>query len=210
MLPNVRVRYPHPVGFEGLAAYDPARAGHATANERFVNRFGWLGVVAFGAFCIMSLAQWAMLSLPMYQDLIEQLRQQFRLPAQQRFFLAHLNYVLPIQAAVMGIGAVASLKLLRRRNWARWTLMVVLSCLAAMGIVSTVFVVADFSSLGFVGPKIPLFQIFMRVVNGAAIVFNLAIAGGLLWLVKRLSSSEVKEQCVEGGPHREGRFPGLM
>jgi hypothetical protein len=46
------------------------------------------------------------------------------------------------------IGAVASLKLLRRRNWARWTLMVVSSCFAVTGIVSTVFVVADSSSLG--------------------------------------------------------------
>jgi hypothetical protein len=181
----------------------PGQSFPRTAKQGFVNTVAWIFIVLAGFATFISLLQNIMIAtlFPMdkIHEAVNSAGSQQQMPSMFRFMFDHFQLYFATFLILSAVTLASAVGLLKRKNWARLVFIVLL----ALGIawnVAGVFLQQVMMSLF---PKIPAgapsefrdrfetMLIFIRIFSVLMAVGMSVLFG---WIIKRLASSEVREE----------------
>jgi hypothetical protein len=186
----------HPV------AAPPAVAGNdPAARSLFVTILGWLGV-AMGAFGVLV----GLLQLAIVGSMAGELAaaandpQLAAMPPVVRWMFAHYLLLVLVNLAIMALLLVASAGLLRRRNWARLTIVGMLAAGIAANFLGVAVQLGMMKSMGGIAgatapPEFAAQLAAMRaMVTGFSLLVAVAFAALYGWLIRKLVSPVTRRE----------------
>jgi len=174
---------------------------HQKQRSSFINVFAWISIVFSGFGILIGIMQNVMMQSMMKDANFEQaLNQNENLPPLMKFMFENFELLVMVSLLITIVLFIASIGLLKRKNWARLFFIVFLM----VGIIWTVVMgVMQFSFMDSMmtastsSQNLPSdfqnMQNTMQIVMGIMIV---AIVALYTYLIKRLSSDEIKKEFV--------------
>ncbi len=168
-------------------------------RSTFVTVVAWIFLVLSGFTLFVSVMQNIMVQFLFPPEMLERAAAQDGMdgmPAGARFVFEYFRLVILLPLLAAGGTFLASLGLLRRREWARRVFVVLMSVGALLylaGIVLQGAMMPDFSQ--FPQPEgAPDFRSFVVVIRIFSAIMGLGIAGLLGWIAKRLMGWEIRRE----------------
>lgn len=175
----------------------------------FVTVVGWMFLLCSGFAAFVSLGQNIVLSsLP--RGIIAQMNSDTAftrvLPATARFSLTHMRLFAAVILLLSGTTFVASIGLLKRRNWAR-VAFAFLMCLMVCGALSSLVGLAVQQSMPLVktpptlarGPLTPMFQQSLETQRDTMIGVDVGLIVLCVWIIVKLRSPRVRREFSTRG-----------
>jgi hypothetical protein len=171
--------------------------GPSAQRANFVTILAWLMIAGSACFCLISLMQNVMIHTVIPIDELLPVMEQQQLPALYRFFFTHIKELVFAMLLFSIFTLIASIALLKRKNWAR-LVFIVLFALAILGNIAGVFLqqtmmstVLNPSFSSDVEGVVSSVQTFALIANG---VFALAFSALYGWLIYKLISPSVRAE----------------
>lgn len=160
-----------------------------TNKSTFVTVLSWLFIVGSAFATFGSLMQNIMFSV-VFKDEFS------KIPQNASFFAGHFQVVLVVFFLLSILMLVASVGLLKRKNWARIIFIVFLAFGIVWMVGALVFQVFFFNTIPPEFPDDPTFQKAQAFMNVFISIFSVVISALFIWIIKRLLSAEVKEEFL--------------
>jgi hypothetical protein len=171
-------------------------AQNSKTKSTFVTVFAWLMIVFNGFGLFISLMQNIMFATFFKMD---EFKSEFENPSDfpdgfPTFIFKNFQYIIPLMGILILFALIASIGLLKRKNWARISFLFLLGFGILYMIAGTILQIMVFGS-AFNATEIPsefsffstFFIIFMAIITlGFIFLFG--------WLIYRLSSQKIKEE----------------
>ena len=176
----------------------PVESIPAAPRSSFVTAVAWIFIATSAMFLLISFLQNAMVHLLIPMD---EMRAQLEnegnaMPRAARWMLEHITWLFAIFAVLSAYSLVTAIGLLRRKNWARISFVV----LMLLGIVYQIagfalqwFMLAD---MGFVGPDAPphfvqQFETMRNLMLGFGVLMGLGFGGLCGWLAWKMLQPDI-------------------
>jgi hypothetical protein len=184
-----------------------ASAGTAVTRSGFVTGLAWVFIALAGFATLIAILQNIMLAL-MFPA--EELRATIKesesaqpMPAMARFMFENFRYLFAGFLVFSAGTLVAAIGLLKRKNWAR----LIFIAIMALGIVWNLASLAMPFMMTSMFPEMPAhpqpdfqdnFRLMWNIMLGFMVVIGLAVTALLAWIIKRLVSSDIKQEFLAG------------
>ena len=169
-------------------------------QSSFINVFAWISIVFSGFGILIGILQNVMMQTVMKDANFEEaINKAENLPPLMKVMFENFEFLVMGTLIVTIMTFIASIGLLKRKNWARLFFIIFL----VLGVIWTV--VGGFMQFSFmdsmtmssipqdVPPEFQTMQNTMKIVMGVMLV---AMLGLYLYLIKRLRSDEIKEEFI--------------
>ena len=185
---------------------DPS--GSTVPRSSFVTSLAWTFIVLAGLTTLIAVVQNLMIGMmfpapEQFEGAMRQSHGSQAVPPFVIFMFRHFRLLFASFLAVSALMLVASVGLLKRRNWAR----LVFIGLLVLGVVWNVagaflpyFVLPSFPQPPATAPPElqANFKVMTNIVMGITVVVALVFAGLFAWLARRLMSAEVRREFTAG------------
>ena len=173
-----------------------------TSRSTFVSVLGWISLIGSGFVTLISLMQAAMFFLVFRDKLPDANRAwpgQQELPAFVQFVFSHPEVFFVTFWTLAVLTLIASIGLLRRKNWARIYFIVVLALGCVWNIGGLWVQHQIFSSMQATVRHVPSdfdhgMKLFGTIMSIGSAVMAIAITVLFVWLIKRLMSPHVRRE----------------
>ncbi len=171
-----------------------------TKRSSFINIFAWISIIFSGFGILVGIMQNVMMQTVMKDANFEQLTKDENIPPLMKTMFENFDILVMGTLLITIVVFVASIALLKRKNWARLFFIVLLILGVVWTVVSGVMQFSFMDSMiagqnmpQDVPPDFQSMQNTMKIVSGVMMV---AIVGLHLYLIKRLRSDEIKDEFV--------------
>lgn len=175
----------------------------AVTRSGFVTALAWSFIILAGFATVITLFQNIMITLmfPMEEMRAAMREAQKSQPMPELFVLAFESFHLLFAAALVSsvVTLVAAIGLLKRQNWARLVFIVIM----AAGVAWNLAALAMPFYMSDLFPEVPghappgfhdNFKLVWNIMIGFSVVMCLVFAGLFAWVVKRLVSSDIRQE----------------
>lgn len=175
----------------------------STTRSDFVTAVAWIFIAISGFSTLMSLFQNLMITFAFPVAEMHVAAQQGGngqpMPAFFRFILGNIRLFFLFFLAISALTLVASIGLLKRKNWARIAFIGILAFGIVWNLGGMVAGYVLFASMPTVPENAPdefqrRFDLFSMGIMVFSALFAVAMAGLCGWIIKRLSSSDIKRE----------------
>ena len=163
-------------------------------RSAFVTVLAWIFIVGSGLFCVVTFMQTVMVTVFFSGQEIQQLPEDA--PIVARLIAQYMHFFVYGMFALSVLAFVASIALLKRKNWARLTFVVLLG----IGILWQVVGLA-LQALFLQDAVVPHqaegfseFEAIKNTVVWVSFIFALLVSGLFAWIIKRLLSHSVVDE----------------
>lgn len=160
----------------------------------FVTVVAWIAILGCGLFAVMGMLQAAILVFAM-PDVPIDATMRAELDPVARFMFSNFRALVIGQAALWAIGLACAVGLLKRREWGRRGIVILLllavALVAGTGVWQQAMLAELLARTGGGGPGAGMMT-GMRIASG---VMSAGMAAGMAWLAARLNSPRVKAEC---------------
>lgn len=165
-------------------------------RSTFVTVVAWIFIVGSSFSTAVSLLQNIMFHLVFKQEAFSRVPQ--NMPAGASFMLDHFQIIVLVFFLACAGMLVASVGLLKRKNWARLTFIAMLSLGVLWGLGSIVLQMKFFSSIPQVpdDPQFADFQAMHSIMQWFAAAMSIGIAVLFAWIIRKLLSGPVKREFM--------------
>ena len=165
-------------------------------RSTFVTVVAWIFIVLSGYAVAVSLLQNVMVHLVFKQEAIPPMNHD--MPVAASFMFDHMQLVVFAILLVFITGLIASIGLLKRKNWARIIFIVFLSLGILWSLSTIVLQAVFFSSMPEMphGPRREGFQAMQTIMQWFLAVFAIGTVVLFGWIVKRLTSEPVRREFM--------------
>jgi len=162
-------------------------------QSTFVNVFAWFSIVlsAFGIFA--SIGQLFLLP-SITQDINQSVIQDANMPQQMGFMFSHLNMFIILNLIIMIVVFIASIALLKRKNWARLFFVGFLILGIIWTIISGFMEYNMFSDMATNAQNMP--DNMMRNMSIFMGIMYIVFIGLYIYFIKKLTSNEIKQEFI--------------
>jgi hypothetical protein len=171
-------------------------------RSTFVSVVAWFGIAIGGLGVLIGMLQLVMVSLVFSQGPWAELQQDSMhdMPPWFGWIFGHFQLLVAANLLAMVVLLVASIGLLRRRNWARWLIvaLLALAIVANLGGMALQFSMMQsmpaFDAAGAPAEFAANFARMRAIIVGVSVVFAVAFAALYGWIIKRLLSPAVRSE----------------
>lgn len=178
-------------------------------RSSFVTSLAWTFIILAGFTTVIAVVQNLMIGMmfPAPEQFEDAMRQSHHgsqtVPPLVIFMFRHFRLLFASFLAMSALTLVASIGLLKRRNWARLVfigLMVLGVFWNVVGAILPYFVLPSFPQPPDAAPSEfqENFRVMTNIVMGITVVVALVFAGLFAWLARRLLSAEVRREFTAG------------
>lgn len=176
-------------------------APHAAPRSPFVTAVAWVFIALAGSATFIAILQNIMIGLMVPVDAMRDAEQMKDMPAFAKFLLSHPQVIFGSFLTVSAVTLVSAIGLLRRKNWARFFFIGIMGLGILWNVASIALPFFIFSSM----PPVPehatedfgaTFEILWKVMTAFSVVMALVFTGLFGWIIKRLSSHEIKREFL--------------
>jgi len=170
---------------------------HQKKSSSFINVFAWISIISSGFGILVGIMQNVMMHNMMKDANFEQaINQKENIPPLIKFMFDNFELLVMGTLLITIVVFIASIGLLKRKNWARLFFIVLL----IVGIIWTV--VGGAMQFSFMDsmmttntppPEFQNMQNTMKIIMG---IMTVAMLGLYAYLIKRLSSNEIKQEFI--------------
>jgi len=170
-------------------------------KSTFLNVLAWIFIVLGGFATFMGLLQNIMIHMMFPKEQMSQLTQQAEHTEQIPFFAElmfnHFDFFFLFFLLVSAASFIAAIALLKRKNWARITFIVLMAIGIAWNLFGLVLQFTMFSAIpefpaGQAPP--PEFQNMMQVMKVATVIMVIAFSSLFAFIIMKLSSKKIKAE----------------
>ena len=169
-------------------------------RSSFINVFAWISIIFSGFGILVGIMQNVMMQTVMKDAHFEQLTKDENIPPLMKIMFENFDILVMGTLLITIVVFIASIGLLKRKNWARLFFIVFL----ILGVIWTVvggvmqFSFMDSMMIGQNMPQDapPEFQSMQNTMKIVSAVMMVAMVGLYLYLIKRLRSDEIKDEFV--------------
>ncbi len=185
-----------------------AAAAAKPARSTFVTVVAWVFICVGAAFALISGAELVgvlLLSEKTIQTAVNNSNALAHMPAYNRFFIDHLGLTLGLSLIALLLLFATAIGLLKRKRWARPTLIVLLGLAVIRYVVAVTMQLLYFSPASIPAPpnasaaEAASYQSMMSVAMYGSAIFSLAIAAVFVWIMVRLMSPSIKAEFGQQG-----------
>ena len=184
--------------FEGPNLPEPKKP------STFVDVVAWIFIIMAGSSTFISILQNVMINFLIPGDKMTQAMEQANLtghlPALAIFIFSHFNYFFLLFFFVSVLTLVSAIGLLKRKNWARVTFIVLLSMGIIWNIGGVVFQFTMFNDMlssvpaPETGQMVPEFARMVMFMKIGSLIMALGFSALFGWIIKKLVSAPIKAE----------------
>lgn len=177
------------------------------SKSSFVTVVAWIFIVLAGFATFISLLQNIMTQIIFPKEeiamSIEQMGANNQMPGYAQFMFQHFDKVFLLFLLVSTVVLFSSIALLKRKNWARIVIVILLSIgilWNIIGVVLQFIVYKGFSDIFGSQAPVSEFQTMMIIIQIFMFFFAIALSLIFGFIVKKMCSKQVKTEFVRKGP----------
>lgn len=170
-------------------------------RSTFVTAVAWVFIVLAGFATVTAVLQNIMISVMFPKEAMSEAANVKDAPAFIRFMFAYPQVLFGAFLAASAIAFISAIGLLKRKNWARLIFIAILVLGIVWNLGGLVVMFFAFSSMPPIPDQAPQdfrdgFDMMWKIMMGFSVVIALAFAGLLGWIIKRLTSADIKREFL--------------
>ncbi len=171
-------------------------------HSNFVNVLAWIFIILGGFATFMSILQNIMIQTMFPKEQMDQAIQQAektdQIPAFANYMFNHFDLFFLFFLVVSATSLIAAIALLKRKNWARITFIVLMALGICWNVGGLVLQFTMFGSMPEMASKgaPPEFERMMLIMKIASVIMVVAISSLFGWVIKKLTSAPIKAEFV--------------